>query len=59
MRVDFGCVDFASEDGDSEGSMEQLGTWVSIAVVALSWWMLFMTAAYFHTWFEKVRLKQS
>lgn len=24
------------------------------AVVVLSWWMLLMTAIYFHTWFEKV-----
>ncbi|KAI9833538.1 MAG: hypothetical protein M1826_007152 [Phylliscum demangeonii] len=26
---------------------------VALAVVALSWWMLLMTAAYFHSWFEK------
>ena len=25
------------------------------AVVGLSWWMILMTAIYFHTWFEKVR----
>jgi ATP adenylyltransferase len=23
-------------------------------VVVLSWWMILMTAIYFHTWFEKV-----
>ena len=26
----------------------------SIGVILLSWWMLLMTAIYFHTWFEKV-----
>jgi len=25
------------------------------AVIVLSWWMILMTAIYFHTWFEKVR----
>ena len=28
---------------------------VAAGVATLSWWMLLMTAAYFHTWFEKVR----
>lgn len=26
---------------------------VAIGVAAMNWWMLLMTAAYFHTWFEK------
>ena len=30
------------------------GVSAPLAVTALSWWMLLMTAAYFHTWFEKV-----
>ena len=30
-----------------------LGTKFVVGVVALSWWMLLMTAAFFHTWFEK------
>jgi hypothetical protein len=30
-----------------------LGTKFAVGVVALSWWMLLMTAAFFHTWFEK------
>jgi hypothetical protein len=30
-----------------------LGVKVIVGVVALSWWMLLMTAAFFHTWFEK------
>ena len=29
------------------------GVKFAIGVVALMWWMLLMTAAYFHTWFEK------
>lgn len=35
--------------------MSDLGVGVKVAlgVAALSWWMLLMTAAYFHTWFEK------
>lgn len=31
-----------------------LGVKVALAVAGLSGWMLLMTAAYFHTWFEKV-----
>jgi hypothetical protein len=31
-----------------------LGIKVALTVAGLSWWMLLMTAAYFHTWFEKV-----
>lgn len=30
-----------------------LGIKVVLGVALLSWWMLLMTAAYFHTWFEK------
>ena len=29
-------------------------TWFILVVVGFSWWMLLMTATYFHTWFEKV-----
>lgn len=32
-----------------------LGGKFAVGVVALSWWMILMTAIYFHTWFEKVR----
>lgn len=31
-----------------------LGGKVAGSVVALSWWMILMTAIFFHTWFEKV-----
>ncbi len=39
---------------------EELGQWnlgvkVALGVAGLCIWMLLMTAAYFHTWFEKVR----
>ncbi|KAF2091529.1 hypothetical protein K490DRAFT_52731 [Saccharata proteae CBS 121410] len=30
-----------------------LGVKVALGVMSLSWWMLLMTAAFFHTWFEK------
>lgn len=43
------------EDLDEEAnSGGKLGTIAPSVVVGLSWWMLLMTAAYFHTWFEKV-----
>ncbi|KAI4207756.1 MAG: hypothetical protein LQ346_000406 [Caloplaca aetnensis] len=41
---------------ESEDGGEGLGKWgwgVVLGVVGMSWWMLLMTAAYFHTWFEK------
>lgn len=37
-------------------SFWDVGTKVVFAVEGLSLWMLLMTAAYFHTWFEKVSL---
>lgn len=40
-----------SEGGDGEW---ETGIVVPSVVAGLSWWMLLMTAAYFHTWFEKV-----
>lgn len=48
----------ASESQGHKGSMEvpqELGVGAKLAmgVAAVSWWMLLMTAAYFHTWFEK------
>lgn len=39
------------EEREKEG---RAGLSVPVGVVGLSWWMLLMTAAYFHTWFEKV-----
>lgn len=41
----------------SEGSRWTLATKVVLGVVGLSLYMLLMTAAYFHTWFEKVCLE--
>lgn len=42
-----------------EGKIDVNGKWdlgikIVVGVAALSWWMLLMTAAFFHTWFEKV-----
>ncbi|KAI9679738.1 MAG: hypothetical protein M1817_004752 [Caeruleum heppii] len=31
----------------------RIGVKFALGVAGLSWWMLLMTAAYFHTWFEK------
>ncbi|KAI9810460.1 MAG: hypothetical protein M1827_006236 [Pycnora praestabilis] len=41
----------AAPQEDQTGS--NLGVNVPLGVAGLSWWMLLMTAAYFHTWFEK------
>ena len=43
------------EDGDVDSFEAKGGLQAVLAVAVLSWWMLLMTAAYFHTWFEKVR----
>lgn len=51
--------DWVTADRESEGDKqkEQIevrnGLSVPLVVAGLSWWMLLMTAAYFHTWFEK------
>lgn len=44
-------------DGGDEG--EKVQVWALrfvLGVVGLGWWMLFMTAIWFHTWLEKVSL---
>ena len=33
--------------------LKDYALWLTAAVVVLSWWMLLMTAAFFHTWVEK------
>lgn len=38
---------------DGEEEVMTGGTKFALGVTALMWWMLLMTAAYFHTWFEK------
>lgn len=48
----------AKEMGDeadvkADGGSLSTGVKGALVVVGLSWWMLLMTAAYFHTWFEK------
>ncbi|KAL6704089.1 hypothetical protein ACN47E_008752 [Coniothyrium glycines] len=36
-----------------EGDATTKGVKFALGVAAMMWWMLLMTAAYFHTWFEK------
>lgn len=45
-----------SHEKSAEQARQELGLGIKTAltVAVLSWWMLLMTAAYFHTWFEKV-----
>jgi len=38
---------------EKEEEYTKLGVKVAVGIVALMWWMLLMTAAFFHTWFEK------
>ena len=41
----------------AEGEGEESGRWgvgAVLGVMGMSWWMLLMTATFFHTWFEKV-----
>jgi hypothetical protein len=45
-------ADEASERKNSSDKTN-IGIQGALLVLALSWWMLLMTAAYFHTWFEK------
>ena len=45
-----GASDVESENDENDG---RGGVSAPLAVAGLSWWMLLMTAAYFHTWFEK------
>lgn len=42
-----GAPEWDGQDGNK-------GVGIPLVVAGLSWWMLLMTAAYFHTWVEKV-----
>ncbi|KAF2226836.1 inositol phospholipid synthesis and fat-storage-inducing TM-domain-containing protein [Elsinoe ampelina] len=41
------------EGRTEEGRQVGLGTKIAVGIAGLKGWMLLMTAAYFHTWFEK------
>jgi hypothetical protein len=41
------------DDVKAEDQKPSIGIQAALLVAGLSWWMLLMTAAYFHTWFEK------
>lgn len=56
MLTDGKVASVAVEKAKDEAEKEQAtksGVQFSLGVAALMWWMLLMTAAYFHTWFEK------
>ncbi|KAG8534119.1 uncharacterized protein KY384_000963 [Bacidia gigantensis] len=65
QRGEVGRVDRGSsggdvgEEGEQETAVERVGAWLMMGVVGLSWYMLLMTAIYFHTWFEKHSLPSS
>lgn len=45
-----------TEEDKLDKKQEEYTSWgvkMAVGVVGLSWWMLLMTAAFFHTWFEK------
>lgn len=46
-------VDAGLTNDEHDAGGPTVGVQAALAVAGLSWWMLFMTAAYFHTWFEK------
>jgi Inositol phospholipid synthesis and fat-storage-inducing TM len=41
------------EEGDG-GIVHKIGMRIIVTVLSLMWWMLLMTAAFFHTWTEKL-----
>jgi len=46
----------AEKKGEASQTQVQVtaaGVKIALGVAALMWWMLLMTAAFFHTWFEK------
>lgn len=45
----------AIAESEGEEGEWKAGVGAPLVVAGLSWWMLLMTAAYFHTWFEKVK----
>lgn len=47
-------ADLHEESDEEDDSGGRLGMIAPSVVVGLSWFMLLVTAAYFHTWFEKV-----
>ncbi|KAL9126670.1 MAG: hypothetical protein Q9217_004314 [Psora testacea] len=53
-RMEIEMSDGGDEIGEGGGILSRIGVWMPIVVAGLSWWMLLMTAAYFHTWFEKL-----
>ena len=42
------------EGAEGEGDGGRWGLGAVLGVMGMSWWMLLMTATFFHTWFEKV-----
>lgn len=46
-------------EGEADRFTAKIGLWAPLIVMGLNCFMLFMTAAYFHTWFEKVCLNST
>lgn len=53
IRKEDGSVGRAEKERGEENVESKGLVWAPVVVAGLSWWMLLMTAAYFHTWFEK------
>jgi len=54
VRRSDGRIGRAEREGGEQEERGGEGVGAPVVVAGLSWWMLLMTAAYFHTWFEKV-----
>ncbi|EGP91223.1 uncharacterized protein MYCGRDRAFT_33473 [Zymoseptoria tritici IPO323] len=57
IRTSDGAVRSAAVESDMKSDTSRelgIGVQVALGVAVLSWWMLLMTAAFFHTWFEKL-----
>ena len=56
VRKAGGAVVIGTDDEEQGEGRVGRGVGGAVFVAGLSWWMLLMTAAYFHTWVEKVRV---
>ncbi|KAF2841126.1 hypothetical protein M501DRAFT_989683 [Patellaria atrata CBS 101060] len=56
IDIGAGIIRNAAAEAESDANQEEtgFGTKLALGIAAFMWWMLLMTAAFFHTWFEKL-----